>query len=286
MKLIDAHVHFSQIDSFRKTATEISAIAYTRSGLDTEFKEANVVASVGMGLEESVSGAFPDKKAPALMGLTIPDRPQTMGICIGINPFALTKNDLDILDEALTKPYHVGIKIYLGYYPFHAFDHVYAPVYELAAKHSVPVVFHTGDTYAENAILKYAHPLTIDEVAVKNRNVTFVMAHLGDPWCLSAAEVIYKNRNVYADLSGLIVGEKKKVAKHQHTENHYFDHFRHALIYGDSYGRYMFGTDWPLVQVKPYAEWLGGIIPEAFHQDFFYDTALSVFPKLEALLNN
>ncbi|GAF15492.1 amidohydrolase [Bacillus sp. JCM 19045] len=57
---------------------------------------------------------------------------------------------------------------------------MYKPVYHLAEKHHVPVVFHTGDTYAENAILKYAHPLTIDEVAVQHRNVTFVMAHLGD----------------------------------------------------------------------------------------------------------
>lgn len=106
------------------------------------------------------------------------------------------------------------MKIYLGYYPYYAFDDVYQPVYELAKKHRVPVVFHTGDTYAEGAILKYAHPLTIDEVAVKHRDVTFVMAHLGDPWCLTAAEVMYKNRNVYADLSGLIVGTTDKVAQH------------------------------------------------------------------------
>ncbi len=103
-------------------------------------------------------------------------------------------------------------------------------------------------------------------------------------WCLSAAEVIYKNRNVYADLSGLIVGTSEKVAKHLKSDNPYFDHFKHALIYGDSYDRYLFGTDWPLVQVKPYIEWLGGIIPDKFHQRFFHDTALHVFPKLNQLL--
>ncbi|MBM7837468.1 putative TIM-barrel fold metal-dependent hydrolase [Alkalihalobacillus xiaoxiensis] len=284
MKIIDAHVHFSEIDSFRRTAHDLAHIRYTYEGLEQEFKEANVIGSVGMGLEESNQAAFPDHRAPALMGLNLPNRPQTMGICIGINPFALTNAALEELDFALKSPENVGIKIYLGYYPFYAYDDVYKPVYQLAEKHHVPVVFHTGDTYAENAILKYAHPLTIDEVAVQHRNVTFVMAHLGDPWCLSAAEVIYKNRNVYADLSGLIVGTSEKVAKHLKSDNPYFDHFKHALIYGDSYDRYLFGTDWPLVQVKPYIEWLGGIIPDKFHQRFFHDTALHVFPKLNQLL--
>lgn len=38
-----------------------------------------------MGLEESNQAAFPDQHAPALMGLNLSNRPQTMGICIGIN---------------------------------------------------------------------------------------------------------------------------------------------------------------------------------------------------------
>ena len=36
----------------------------------------------------------------------------------------------------------------------------------------------------------------------------FVIAHCGCPWFLDAAEVIYKNANVWADLSGIFVGER------------------------------------------------------------------------------
>jgi len=284
LKIIDAHVHFSRIHTFQETATNDSLLHYDHKGIEREFKDANVIASVGMGVEESKLGAFPDQSAPDLMGLDLPNRPPSMGICIGINPFLLTAHSIERLDSLLEHQEYVGIKIYLGYYPYYAFDDVYQPVYEMAKKHQVPVVFHTGDTYAETAILKYAHPLTIDEVAVKHRDVTFVMAHLGDPWCLTAAEVMYKNRNVYADLSGLIVGTDEKVSRHKEKDNPYFDHFKHALIYGDAYDRYMFGTDWPLVGVKPYMEWLAGIIPEKHHQMFFHDTALHVFPKLNALI--
>lgn len=78
----------------------------------------------------------------------------------------------------------------------------------------MPVVIHTGDTYSEHGILKYAHPLNVDELAVANRDVTFVIAHIGDPWVMDCAEVIYKkNSNVYADLSGLIVGDFEQVER-------------------------------------------------------------------------
>ncbi len=89
-----------------------------------------------------------------------------------------------------------------------ASDQVYQPIYELAKKYKLPVVFHTGDTYSECGLLKYAHPLTLDEVAVTHREINLVMAHLGDPWCLDGAELIYKNSNMYADLSGFLLGRR------------------------------------------------------------------------------
>ena len=42
-------------------------------------------------------------------------------------------------------------------------------------------------------------PLLVDDVAVDNPDVKFVMAHFGNPWLIDAAEVIYKNDNVWAD---------------------------------------------------------------------------------------
>jgi hypothetical protein len=64
---------------------------------------------------------------------------------------------------------------------------------------NIPVVFHTGDTQAKEGKLKYADPIHIDEVAVDNPNVTFVIAHCGNPWYQTAAEVAYKNKNVFLE---------------------------------------------------------------------------------------
>ncbi|MCA1321152.1 amidohydrolase family protein [Bacillus tianshenii] len=283
MKIIDAHVHFSNIGSFHDTAKRLSQLSYSYEGLLREWKENDVVGGVAMGVTETVHNGFPDSNSNTPMGLDLSmSIPQNLVYCPGINPFKMEKQNVNDLEMELLKPNVAGIKIYLGYYPFYAYDEVYTPVYRLAAKHNLPVVFHTGDTYSERGLLKYSHPLTLDEVAVSNRDVTFVMAHFGDPWVLDGAEVVYKNRNMYADLSGLIVGTEAEIDRHRRTR--FLNHLLHALDYCDHYEKLMFGTDWPLIGVGAYIDFIKGIIPEEFHHDVFYQTALKVFPRLEANL--
>jgi hypothetical protein len=47
----------------------------------------------------------------------------------------------------------------------------------------------------------------VDDVAVDYPDVKFVICHLGNPWFQDTAEVLYKNDNVYADISGLTLGD-------------------------------------------------------------------------------
>ena len=53
----------------------------------------------------------------------------------------------------------------------------------------------------------------MDEVAVDHPTREFVLAHVGNPWLTDAAEVVYKNLNVWADLSGLVVGDAEVVRR-------------------------------------------------------------------------
>jgi uncharacterized protein len=107
--------------------------------------------------------------------------------CAGINATV----NVARLESGLKSGKYGCIKIYLGYVHQYAFDKNYEPAYRLAEKHDVPVVFHTGDTYSNRGKLKYSDPLTIDEVAVDHPKVKFVIAHCGNPWIESAAEVAY-----------------------------------------------------------------------------------------------
>ncbi|EPY06506.1 hypothetical protein PAALTS15_15201 [Paenibacillus alvei TS-15] len=285
MKIIDAHMHLSRIEEFQRTADELSKVDYSVKGLLQEYAQHGVVLGIGMGLAETKAEGFPDAEAhnPMVLDL-VDDLPASIAYCIGINPYQCDEEAWARIELELKKPQAVGLKLYLGYYPFYAFDSVYDRVYELAAKYEVPIVFHCGDTYSERGLLKYAHPLTIDEVAVKHRDVTMMMAHFGDPWVLDGAEVVYKNRNVYADLSGLLVGDSRRFARLDEESPLFFQHLRHAIVYCDRYDKLLFGTDWPLAPIGTYIDFVKTVIPERHHEDVFYHNALQVFPKIRPLV--
>jgi predicted TIM-barrel fold metal-dependent hydrolase len=140
----------------------------------------------------------------------------------------------------------VAFKAYLGYMHYGPEHENYAPYYRLAAKHRLPVIFHTGDTWSTKAKLKYAHPLRVDEAAVDFPEVRMVMAHFGYPWSIDAAEVIYKNENVWADLSAFLVGDEKVfegVLKSVKTKDEVFllmtADLRRAFAYTERYDRFL-----------------------------------------------
>lgn len=281
MKIIDAHIHFSKIDSFSKTAVETSKVDYSFKGYEQEFSDNNIMMSIGMGVTEQSKGAFPDSKSPNPMLLDLEDSlPQSLYMCIGVNPVRLVgkskEPQLNRIEKQLKQKEVVGIKIYAGYYHFHVYDDVYTPIYELAAKYKLPVVIHSGDTYSDRGLLKYSHPINVDELAVRFRGVNFIIAHLGDPWVMDCAEIISKNTNVYADLSGLIVGDRMKVIG-ESNKRLFVDHIKRALVYADNYEKVLFGSDWPLVDLRAYIKFIKSIIPEEFHEDVFYNNAIKVY---------
>ncbi|WP_425448925.1 amidohydrolase family protein [Dethiothermospora halolimnae] len=287
MKIIDAHLHFSDIQSFKDTAKDISYIDYSSKGLKKEFDDNNIIMGIGMGLTEESMGGFPDNNSQNPMGLDLEESiPKFLVYSVGINPIKLSENknkELIRIERELEKDNVVGIKIYAGYYPYYIYDEVYENVYDLAKKYNMPVTIHSGDTYSQRGLLKYSHPLTVDELAVSHRDINFTIAHFGDPWIMDTAEVIAKNPNVYADLSGLIVGDKEKVDRFK-NQRLYLEHIQRGLIYADNYFKILFGSDWPLVQIEPYIDFVKELVPKEFYEYVFYRNALKVFPKINKLL--
>jgi predicted TIM-barrel fold metal-dependent hydrolase len=137
-----------------------------------------------------------------------------------------------------------AVKLFPGYQAFYPHDPVMAPVYEYAARRHLTVMVHQGDTLWPDGRIKYARPIEMDEVAVQYREVRFVLCHLGNPWVEEAAEVVYKNRNVYTDTSGLLANPRTP-------------HFDRMVVRArevlqnlvDTIGspeRILYGSDWPL----------------------------------------
>jgi predicted TIM-barrel fold metal-dependent hydrolase len=172
-----------------------------------------------------------------------------------------------------------ALKGYLGYLHFGP-DHTgYRPYYELAARYKLPFVFHTGDTYSAYAKLRFAHPLGVDDVAVDHPDVRFVIAHVGNPWTVDAAEVIYKNVNVWADLSGLVVGDESvfRVDEYRQAIRDVVERVRSAFRYAERPNRFLYGTDWPLAPMAGYRGLIATAIPSAHHEQVFNDNARLLF---------
>jgi predicted TIM-barrel fold metal-dependent hydrolase len=199
---------------------------------------------------------------------------------IGIaNPTRTDTDYLQRVESQLRTGQVVALKGYLGYVYQWPDGPGYRPYFELAAKYDVPFIFHTGDNWSTLAKVKYAHPLLIDEVAVEHRNVKFVMAHFGNPWCMDAAEVIYKNDNVWADVSAILVGDAARFARI--TASGYLrrtvERVRHAIEYTERPDRFLYGTDWPLSPMDVYPNFVRQLFDDADHQAVFEDNARDLF---------
>lgn len=289
MKIIDAHMHFSRMKVYKEMAHEIKTPS-TLLEMEAWMAKNNVAFGIAMGI-----GDFQQKTA--LERPMLPDLDKTWEIssgpyspriacCPGIDPYQILKYGaqyLNQLEAMLPLPYIVGIKIYLGYYPFYAYDDVYLPIYHLACQYALPIIFHSGDLSVSNGQLAYAHPLSIDRVATSYPDITFVIAHMGTPWLFDAASVILKNKNVFADLSGLIVGRYCKVEA-LHLQAGYFSYLKSALDYLYSYDKLMFATDWPFAPVQTYSDLLQAVIPAEYHKQVFYENATNIYSKIKKYL--
>jgi len=105
----------------------------------------------------------------------------------------------------LVKDYGMrGLKLLPPYQHFYPNDTAIYKLYEKARELEIPVVFHTGSSIFQNARLKYADPLYLDDVAVDFPDLTIVQAHGGRGlWYETAFFLAKLHKNVYVDISGL-----------------------------------------------------------------------------------
>ncbi len=155
----------------------------------------------------------------------------------------------------------VAIKLYPGYREFYPHDSRLEPVYEFAHRRRVPVMIHQGDTLDPDGRVKYARPLEVDEVAVRYRDVRFVLCHLGNPWVEELAEVVYKNSNVYTDTSGLLANPAVPYFREMFGRAQ--RRLTNAIAAIGDARRVLYGSDWPLESIETAVTLVQGLdLPE------------------------
>ncbi len=207
--------------------------------------------------------------------------------------FALGSIDMDgdikkqlAYHESLFKSKRIlGIKLYPGYQYFYPSEKKVYAVAELCAKYNKLLVFHSGDVYGPESDpqLKYSNPIHIDEIAMKFPKTKIVISHFGFPYLLETANIMMKNANVFADISGNIDAyttspQDLKKMVHQFT----LEFQRIFNIYPKVKAKVMFGTDYcgehtPLNEVQSYINLIKSLLTSKEQQAVFYNLAQQIY---------
>ena len=253
-KIIDAHMHI-----FRNTKTKLMK----------QLKEGNI--------EKSLILDYYDKKDKDLgyERQKLIEIIKTEPKLVLAASYDMVKNDekeLRFIDRNMKNNNYIALKLYPGYQHVYPNERKCNRLYRLCLKHDVPVMFHSGSFgIQEGAILKYAQPIFIDDVATRFPDLKIIICHLGNPFLEQTMAVMEKNMNVYADLSGL-VDDATDCSKH--SKNRF-----ESLIEYVGMERLIFGSDCDVTQenIIDYIKFVRTLIPREYREDIFYNNAKKIF---------
>lgn len=196
-----------------------------------------------------------------------------LGVVAGISYLNYTYRDLREISDYLEAGLIKGLKLYPGYEPFYPNNERLKVVYDMAVEFDVPVMFHSGDTYAPKGKIKYSHPIHLDDVAVDNPDLKIVICHVGNPWIRDCMEVVYKNQNVYADISGLVLGNfSEKFERYMKKE------IEEMITYAGDPDYLLYGTDWPISNMDSYLKFMNQLdLPDEKKERIRWKNAAALF---------
>lgn len=144
------------------------------------------------------------------------------------------KDAKDQLEYAISSLKLRGIKLVPPVQKFDYSDKKYDPLWKKMIDLNVPLWTHGGHQASfYGSIAKYGHPLLIDDLALRHRDLTIIIGHMGVPWMWDAWSVVLRHENVCIDISAY--------------PNLYNWFPWDAFITEDLSHKIMFASDYPLI---------------------------------------
>ncbi|MBC8481680.1 MAG: amidohydrolase family protein [Planctomycetes bacterium] len=94
-----------------------------------------------------------------------------------------------------------GIVVYCSACSFHPCHSRAMRLYQAAEELGLPVFFHNSGHLKSNAVLDYAQPYLLDEIARTFSGLKMIIGSMGRPFYEQTLAMIAKHKNVYADLT-------------------------------------------------------------------------------------
>jgi len=261
--IIDVHTHLNNYHEDR-----VVSISECLDNLLTEMDKNSIDHSLVL-----TSYKVTEHRPPTRDVIRAIEKHKNISTVAGISFLNYKQSDLREIAEYLESGLVKALKLYPGYEPFYPYDKRCQVIYDLATEFDVPVMFHTGDTYSPKGKLRYSHPLIIDDVAVDNPEMKIVICHLGNPWIRDCMEVVYKNKNVFTDVSGLTLGDFNKK-----FERFMGNQVREMLLYAGDPSYMLYGTDWPICNMGSYLNFMRDLkLPAASMEKIMWKNAATLF---------
>src|SRR5919205_3152017 len=247
MPILDCHVHLNNYNKINKAEKKILSLEERLNALLESMQNNNIDYSI------ILSSYKVDNDRPSTYQIidSVKRHSSRLGVVAGFSIDNHTCEDLEDYRKWLKGGLIKGIKLYCGYEHHYPYDERYQRVYDMCIEYGAPVMIHTGDVFSKTAKIKYSHPLNIDDVAVDNPELKIIMCHLGNPWLIDCQEILYKNSNVFADISGLTVGNFTPA-----NEIHYKNKIKELLDYLPEQHSLLYGTDWPISNMNSYIDFV------------------------------
>ena len=109
---------------------------------------------------------------------------------------------LALFEKSISSHHFHGLKLYPPIQRFYPNDRALYPIYEVAAEHHLPILFHFGITIGTFYDLSYASPLPLSAPVKEFPEVTFTIAHFGAGFFRETLFLAYHTDNVCVDTSG------------------------------------------------------------------------------------
>jgi predicted TIM-barrel fold metal-dependent hydrolase len=235
--IIDCHVHLNRYEHTNKPSLEERLTALLDVMITNDIDYSVILSSYEVNVDRPSTAQI----------LDITKKHDNLGVVAGFSIDNHTDEDYRNCRIWLKEGFIKGVKLYCGYEHHYPFDKRYQRVYDMCVEFGVPVMIHTGDTFSNKGKIRFSHPLNIDDVAVDNPDLKIVMCHLGNPYILDCQEILYKNKNVYADISGLVFGSFTSFSK-----KYIVSKVIELLNYAGEPHYLLYGTDWPISNMSSY----------------------------------
>ncbi|HLY63348.1 MAG TPA: amidohydrolase family protein [Terriglobia bacterium] len=249
--MIDFHTHpvliqelAAKYPNYERSARQVFNIGNNFQPLETFFLQMDVA-----GIERAVLLPIDCRRARKD---SVSSNEQVAELCSRSKRFIgfasvdpLRKGAARELENAVKKLGLKGLKLDSALQDFRAQDRKVFPIYEAAAALKIPLLIHTGMSWAPETPLERGHPLHLEEPIRRFPNLPFVLAHWGWPWVWEATALALKYPNVYLDTSCLYYDSPKEFYQFVFSKQ-----IPTTVIERSLRNKIVFGSNYPRVEIK------------------------------------